>query len=386
MLLGWATLSSLVVLALGPLAVAMGRGVRPLDGVEPPSLETLPSLSVIIPACNEEATIGEALTTLLAQDYPDLQIIVVNDRSTDRTGEILDRMAAEDARVLAIHVEHLPNGWLGKVHALKVGSDQARGDLLLLTDADVHFNGDALRRAVAIAEGDELDHLAVLPKFVAPTFWLRVLIIAFGAGFMMTVRPDRVGKQGTRCYVGVGAFNLVRRTALERSEGLEWLRMEIGDDVGLGLLLRRAGARSAFYSAGESISVAWYPTVAELIRGLEKNMYGVACKYRLHRLAVAAPLSLAILIGPFVAVCQLDRPWLVGLGITAMVAAHAYHLTIGRITRLGWLESFVAPYGVFVMIYIVLRSAFVCVKRGGMSWRGTFYPLDALRRGQRLGL
>jgi len=385
-LVAWMALSSIVVLALGPLAVSVVRRIRLFERLDPPPLETWPMLSVIVPACNEEATIGDALATLLAQDYPALEIIVVNDRSTDRTGEVVRRVASDDPRVLVIDVERLPEGWLGKVHALKVGSDRASGDFMLFTDADIHFEDDALRRAVAFADQDELDHLAILPKFIAPSFWLRSLIVSFGAGFLMSMGAHRVGIPGTRFYVGVGAFNLVRRSALARSEGLEWLRMEVGDDVGLGLLLHRAGARAGFLVAGEMISVTWYPTVAAMIRGLEKNMYGIACSYRLHRLFIAVPTSVAILLGPLVAITQLDRPWLMGMGITAFLAAGAYHLTIGRMARLGVVESLVAPWGVFVLLYIVVRSAYYCIKNGGVHWRGTFYPLDALRKGQRLGL
>lgn len=381
----WLALSCVLIAGLGPLAIVVHRHLRSFQDADPTPPETWPTLSVIVPACNEEDTIEEALATLLAQDYPALEVVVVDDRSTDRTGALLDATAAKDDRVTVVHVEHLPEGWLGKVHALHVGFESSRGDFVLFTDADIHFRDDALRRSVALSLQDRLDHLAILPKFIAPTFWLRALIVAFGAGFLMSIRPHEVGKPGTKCYVGVGAFNLVRREALLRSEGLEWLRMEVGDDVGLGLLLHRAGARGAFYSAGEMIAVAWYRSLPEMVRGLEKNMYGIAFSYRLYRLLLATPITLAIMAGPLVALTQVDRPWLVAMGLAAAFASHAYHLMVGRMARLGFVESLVAPFGAFVMMYIVLRSAFLCVKNGGIHWRGTFYPVEALREGQRLG-
>src|SRR6185369_2740694 len=108
--------------------------------------------SVVVPACNEARTIERALTSLLAQDYPDLEIVLVDDRSSDETGAIIEHLAASDRRISAIHVRELPAGWLGKVHALQRGLERARGELVLFTDADIHFAPGALRRAVAWVE------------------------------------------------------------------------------------------------------------------------------------------------------------------------------------------------------------------------------------------
>src|SRR2546423_821839 len=142
-----------------------------LADLSPDGAGLMPPLSVVVPALNEEATVEAAMRTLLALDYPDLEIIGVDDRSTDETGAILDRLAAEDARLRVTHVRELPPGWLGKNHALHVGSAVARGEWILFTDADVHFERDALRRAVRYAVYRRLDHLVVVPQVLLAGFW-----------------------------------------------------------------------------------------------------------------------------------------------------------------------------------------------------------------------
>jgi glycosyltransferase involved in cell wall biosynthesis len=208
------------------------RACRLLADERPASPSTWPRLSVVVAACNEASTLEAALATLLAQDYPELEIVVIDDRSTDGTAEIVDRLAARDPRVRAVHVRELPDGWLGKVHALHVGAARATGDWVLFTDADVHLAPGVLRRAIAVCLTDELDHLAVLPDARAGTLVEEIAVDAMGQIFLE--------KHGA----GVGAFNLVRRSAFARTAGFSWLRMEVLDDVGLGELMRQAGAQS----------------------------------------------------------------------------------------------------------------------------------------------
>ena len=133
--------------------------------------ETLPTLSVLVPACNEASTLERAMQSLLAMDYPRLEIIAVNDRSTDGTGELLERLAAANPRLRVRHVTALPSGWLGKNHALHIASQEATGDWLLFTDADVVYTPDALLRAVSYARRVGADHLVVSPRIDTCDFW-----------------------------------------------------------------------------------------------------------------------------------------------------------------------------------------------------------------------
>jgi glycosyltransferase involved in cell wall biosynthesis len=245
-----------------------------------PTPDVWPRLSVVIPACNEADNLQSAVATLSQQDYSDLEIILVDDRSTDGTGEIIDRLAHQDPRIRAVHVETLPEGWLGKVHALHRGVEQASGDWLLFTDADVHFASGTLRRAVALVLHQRVDHLALIPQTIQKSFWLEVAVGTFGLLFFITTRAASVNRPGSKTFVGIGAFNLVNAARFHRTDGFEWLRLEPGDDVGLGLMIKQAGGTTRLAFAYDDLSLQWYLSVAAMFKGLEKNLFGPASHYR----------------------------------------------------------------------------------------------------------
>jgi len=289
-------------------AVRLRRGVEKLGSLDLPAPGPWPTLSVIVPACNEADKIAPAAETLLALDYPGLEIVFVDDRSTNGTGAIIDRLAAGDPRARAIHVAELPDGWLGKVHALDVGVRASTGELLLLTDADVHFRPGALRRAVAFAESRGLDFLAVLPRLWATSLLLDSLIAAFIRQFLLlTTRPWALSRPRSRAFIGVGAFNLLRRSALEATPGLQWLRMEVADDAGLGLMMRRWHRRCGAAAAFEHVGLHWHRTVGEAFRAAEKG-WSTVCGFSLARSAALAGLMLALEVSPVVAPALLAFP------------------------------------------------------------------------------
>ncbi|HLN93498.1 MAG TPA: glycosyltransferase, partial [Thermoanaerobaculia bacterium] len=177
-----------------------------------------PRVSIVIPARNEELDIERAVRSHLSQDYPDLQIVVVDDRSTDRTAQVLDRLVREDPRLVVLSGTDPPEGWLGKPHALWQGAAVADGELLLLADADVRYDPRALRDAVTVLEDRRLDLLAFFPRFENRGFWENVLLpflaVAVFLGFGFLARSRRVP-----LAMGAGAGNLVRRRAYDAVGG-----------------------------------------------------------------------------------------------------------------------------------------------------------------------
>ena len=267
------------VVGFGYLIIAINR-LPVFRNLQAPMPSVWPRLSVVIPACNEAATLESAVATLLQQDYPDLEIVLVDDRSTDGTGELIDRLAHQDPRIRTVHVETLPHGWLGKVHALHRGVEQTSGAWLLFTDADVHFATGTLRRAIAVVLHQCVDHLTLIPRAIQKSFWLDVAVNTFGLLFFITTRAGSVNRPGSKAFVGIGAFNLVSAERFHRTVGFEWLRLEPGDDVGLGMIMKQAGGTTRLAFAYEDLSVRWYASVAAMFKGLEKNLFGPGSDYR----------------------------------------------------------------------------------------------------------
>jgi hypothetical protein len=359
------------------------RGVPLLANVAPPAPEEWPRLSIVIPACNEAVTLESALTSVLRQDYPYLEIILIDDRSSDGTAEIVDRMAAADSRIVALHVQELPEGWLGKVHALDLGVRMSAGTWLLFTDADVHFAPGALRQAVALAVRGEIDHLAAIPELWPSTFLVDACIALFCRAFAVTMRVWAVADPKSAAFVGVGAFNLVRRAALERTEGFSWLRMEVGDDMGLGMMLKQSGARCGLVNARGVLGLHWYRTLGEMARGAEKA-YAVVAQCSLFRTAVLCLALVALEWAPLAALAGWNVRGLrwSGLAMPAAAAGSCAVFACRWKTRL--LPGLLFPLSALIVAGMMLRSGWLGFRRGGVAWRGTLYRKDQLLAGRRL--
>src|SRR6204780_3971882 len=232
-ILALAWLSRIVDAAIGMPSVAdVSRPERNLDPATP---RGNPRVSIIVPARNEEKDIAQALTQLLALDYDNYEVIAVNDRSTDRTGEIMEGVQRNsNGKLKVIHHQELPAGWLGKTHAMWTATNAATGDWLLFTDAYVLFKPDSVRRALAYAEAERADHVVVFPQMIMKRPGEFMMIAFFQTMFVFGHRPWKVADPKTRDHMGVGAFNLVRRTVYEAVGTYLALRMEVLDDMKLG--------------------------------------------------------------------------------------------------------------------------------------------------------
>lgn len=361
--LWWAVLVRVLVARRGlPTLSASG----PLPG-------RLPTLSVILAASNEAHTLPEALDALLAQDYPGLQVVAVDDRSTDGTGALLQERATRDSRLLALQVRELPEGWLGKTHALHVGGSAATGELLLFTDADVVFAPGGLSRAVSWFQERGADHLALAPTVEARGFWEQVLVSLFGVGFTLRFPPDRAARPGDPVAIGVGAFNLVRAQVWRDLGGHRPLAMQVIDDMVLAALVKRSGRRSLFAEATGLLRVRWVVGLLGVVRGLEKNAYaGLA--YSPVETAVAVGALLVGTLGP-AAGAFLGYPGglVAWAGMAACSFAGSPTLGLSPWTGLAW------PVAGPVMAWTLVRSAWLAETRGAIVWRGTRYPLHRLR-------
>ena len=350
-----------------------------LENIAPSTDENLPALAVIVPALNEQDTVRPAMRSLLASDYPELTVIAVDDRSTDGTGQILDELAAGTHRLTVFHVSELPAGWLGKNHALWIGASFARTPWMLFTDADVHFDPTALRRAVGFARDHNLDHLALLPQVVLRGFWETLFVSFFGVIFSARFRPWDVRNPKSSAYIGVGAFNLVRTDTYRRMGGHAALPLEVADDVKLGKLLKRGGARCDVIASRELVQVRWISGLGGAINGLTKNMFA-GLEFRPERVAASCVMLFFFAVWPAVgAFAGPIEPRLIccaaWLMMAAAAAAPSLTMGISPLIGLGY------PVAGVLILYTMLKSMWITYRQGGVVWRGTLYPLSELRKG-----
>lgn len=351
--------------------------VRLIDRPDEPPEGGWPRLAVAFAARDEAPAVETATRSLLAQDYPALEVIAVDDRSSDATGAILDRLAAQDARLRVIHIDTLPPGWLGKTHALQGASDATDAPWLLMTDADVIFAPTALRRAVGHAIRTGADHLVVTPMMPTETIGERLFLAMFYAAFAVANPPWRVEDPDRHAHLGIGAFNLVRHERFRDIAGFRRLALSVDDDMRLGQALKAAGGQPRVALGDGLLSVKWQTGLWGLIRGLEKNFFaGVG--FRLVNTLVLVPLVLVVGAGP-AAVLAAGGPGLAILGAAAIVGAGAAIEIYGRVNGIRGYYALTLPISAALFAFALARSTWLTLARGGVVWRGHLYPLAELR-------
>ena len=392
-----------------------------------------PRVSIIVPARNEEESIEQGLGTLLALDYDNYEVIAVNDRSDDRTGEIMERVAesqnphpstgsgqafsqrtremghptrnqnqsqsrnqsqnphpvAQNATrvghplssqiLRVVHHRELPPGWLGKTHAMWTAANLATGDWLLFTDADVLFKPDSLRRALAYAESVPADHVVLFPQMIMKRPGEFMVIAFFQTMFMFGHRPWKVADPSTKDHIGVGAFNLVRRRVYDAVGTYEALRMEVLDDMKLGKVVKNGGFAQRNVFGGDLISLRWGKGAMGIVDNLTKNFFAIL-SFQAWRTMLSAFGLAFVNLGPFLGVFLAHSwarlPYAVALGSMFLI-----YLGMSWRSAVPPYYFFLHPVSTILFIYTLLRSMILTLWNDGIVWRGTKYPLEELRKG-----
>ena len=345
---------------------------------EPLRGENCPKISIIFGARDEAEALPAALASLLAQEYTNYEVIAVDDRSTDETPRILDELVRRHANLKVVHVRELPESWLGKPHALQKGYEQSSGEWIVFTDADVHFAPDVLGRAIALSQHDTLDHLTLFARLDLAGFWETTATIYFAVGFAFGVEPWRVPDEKSKRYMGAGYFQMLRRSVYEAIGTHRRLAFEVVDDMKLGKLVKLGGHRSGVAIANTLVRLRWNQGLGELVRGVTKNFFAASGFSVVQSLAMIAG-TLAVSVAPFVAL-----PFTHGFARLSAAAGSAVAVAFlaieARRSGVNWLYGFTHPIGGLLFAYMLLRSMIVTLWQGGIVWRGTFYPLDELRK------
>jgi glycosyltransferase involved in cell wall biosynthesis len=359
---------------------------------EPPKDAALPSLAIVVPARNEEAEIGPALRSLLQLDYPNYEVVAVNDRSTDQTGQIMERLAAEptaQGRLRVVHVKELPSGWLGKLHAMWLGAkgnaarqgsaaQQGTSDWLLFTDADCVFRPDSLRRAIYYATKTGVDHLVLFPTAHMKSLGERMMIAFPQVMSIFAMRPWKVRDPNAHDHMGVGAFNLIRRPAYNAIGTYEKLRFEIVDDIKLGEAVKKSGLRQDVVFGPELVTLRWAVGAAGVVSNLEKNLFAFL-RFSVPLVLVVCAVTFFLCVGPFLGLLLAPGWARAGFAIAISLIMMAYVFT-GRYMASSPLLFLTCPVSALVFDVAVLRSAYRTLRDGAVTWRGTKYSLEELRK------
>jgi cellulose synthase/poly-beta-1,6-N-acetylglucosamine synthase-like glycosyltransferase len=387
-------------LAFGLAAAWLWKGITSLIGmrqipdlsqIDPATLPPIPEnngpdLTVIVPARDEEAVIDQCLRSLLASSGIHLHIIAVDDRSTDRTGGYMDAIAAGASasnsphQFEVIHITDLPAGWLGKPHALAAGADRAVAPWILFTDGDVLFGPRALEFAMREAVELTADHLVLAPTIIFKSAGERAVLGAMQAMASWMVRLWKVADPRAKDSFGAGAFNMVRRDVYRSIGGFENLRLEILEDVFLGMRVKRSGFTQRVILGPNLVRLRWIEGLFGVVPLLEKNAFAVT-RFRtpLQLLASLSPLLHAVV--PLAAI--FSGGWNAVAGILAYIGLILVYQSSRRATRVNaWYALTFAP-AVLLLAWAMLRSMVLALARDGVVWRGTRYPLAELRRAAR---
>lgn len=365
-----AAVATLIVLVAGYRQSFYLRDVAP---AVPPA----PGVSIVIAARDEERHIEPAVRAFLALDYPDYELIVVNDRSMDRTPDILAALAAENARLQVVTVRELPAGWLGKNHALQLGASRAHKELLLFADGDVILAAQALSKAVALLRREKADHLTIGPELLLPSAPLALVINYIFMHGVIALRPWKASDPKSSASAGIGAFNLVRASTYAAIGRHERIKLRPDDDLMLGKIIKLGGHRQIVAIGIDEVRIEWYRTLGEAARGFRKNSFA-AVNYSLP-IAIGVVLLNLLAAWPFVAVWTTHGAAQALYATAALVstAALAYHGTVQRLRP--WLAP-LYPIAALIGAWIIAAAVSRTLLRGGIEWRGTFYPLAELRK------
>lgn len=347
-----------------------------------------PAVSLIIAVKDDGTEIGPTLERLSQLTYAPLEVIVVVDRSTDQTEDVVREWLARDPRMKMAVVRELPTGWIGKVNALRVGAAMATGEFMLFQDASMAVDDGTLDEALWTCEAERLDHFTIVPRVRQQTFWTDAMMSNFTILLVGSFRPWLAPeKRPLSCIKGCGVFNLVRRSVWLQTPGFEWFKMDISDDMAIAQLVARAGGRSLMVlGTDQGPHFAWYRNLRQVARGMEKNIVAGLTNYSLP-LTIVLPLLAGL---PFLLpVCGLFFPtesWPFRLSLLTLLFNALFAWRVRRFVGLTWAAVFAAPGAFVILGFVLWRAGAILWYRGGVTWSGTFYPLDQLRAGNRVKL
>jgi len=338
-----------------------------------------PRIAVVVPARNEAGKLEQCLRSLLGQDYPEIKICAVDDRSSDSTGKIMDELQRDSSDQLdVLHIRELPAGWLGKTHAMWRGAAATASEWILFSDGDIVFRADTIRRALTYAELTGCDHLVIFPTMIMKSFGERTMLGFFGLASSLWLRAWKVRDPRARDFIGIGAFNLIRRRTYDSLGTYQALRMEVIDDLKLGEAVKELGFIQGCVRGPGLVQLRWAEGAFGVVRNMQKNLFSL-----LHFswvLTVGAAIgTLLYHIGPWVGLLLAPGATRIGFALAAFSILLLYQ-RLARQFELPALYVMTQPLASLMFVYALLNSAASSIVHGGVVWRGTTYRLNEIRQ------
>ncbi len=342
-----------------------------------------PLLSVIVPAKDEEDYIAKCVRSILDSDYPNLQLVVVNDRSRDRTDEIAAQIARGDSRVQVLSIHRLPDGWTGKTHALFQGTRKASADFFLFTDADTVMHPQIFSRAMSLVLYNDLAMLSLLPGFVELGYIEKMMHPHLALGFSSICPLGEVNDPNKEAALASGSFIMIRRDAYEQVGTWERFKEEITEDIALSKAIKAHGLKLLVAVAHDYVRTRPFLDIQAMRRFWQRTFYGgfeknLAKISRLilnyGSLGVVVPLLMALSIG---ALCagqgSLPIHLLLVVSAATMAATIAGYTIFVRTMQAHWAYGLTAPVGLLAAAWVAANTVLAVLKDQGIRWRGSVY-------------
>lgn len=375
------------LIALFVLTAAFYHFLRRVPKSETPARE-LPFVSILVPARNEEGKIGRCLESLLKQDYPNFEIVVIDDRSTDRTGDIIQSFANRDSRIKFVKGKDAPDGWIGKCNALAHAVGYASGDWYVFTDADTCHRPNSIKDAITYAVTDKADLVSFVPLQELGSFWERLIMPVLLSSFLLGDPFHTVNDPDAERAYAYGQYIICRRSSYLALGGHQSVRDEIVEDHAIARVFKEKGYRISVADGKTLYSVRMYTDLETMWLGWTKNLYSLIDSRVIHLVLILLLLNFTAL-APFVETLIVGSMWLdagamtpqlqsltIIVALQMVVLMAWFRRTSDHHAGINWMHFLLVPFGSIGVSVLYLHAAYLVLSGTQVNWKGRRYTVN----------
>ena len=379
-------ISTFLILGLFGLTCAFYYFMKPVEKSDIPE-GSLPLVSVLVPARNEETKIGRCIESLLNQDYPNFELIVIDDRSTDSTGDIIAAFAAKDKRIKFVQGKDAPTGWIGKCNALAHAVGYASGDWYVFTDADTFHHPNSIRDGVSHAINNKNDILSFVPVQELGSFWEKFIMPVLLSTFILGDPFHTVNDQDAERAYAYGQYIICRRSSYLAVGGHQSVRDEIVEDHAIARVFKEKGYNVGVADGKTLYRVRMYTDLESLWQGWTKNLYSLIDS-RVGNLLLLLAMMNAVVVFPFFELAWVLSEWAQGEVSGGLIRISALSLVQYVVLFLwfrankehhagvNWTHFFLTPFGAIGVTVLYLHAAYLVLFGEQVNWKGRRYVVN----------